>query len=316
MRSVGKALLVGAIGAALIMWFFTPQPWDEALMRVRLEPMIGVEAAGAIASQPEPVRSVLADYAGDPVLLDKARIALAVFPMRAPAILTLYGQTPEFQTILRRYGEAVMPVIHYFLTVDAEDRVESGWQAVLAIDEQGHDLLGQFSVDEAGAIQRNRTEQMLEAFSWFMAAGMRNLEGKLERAEAITFTDLFSVAADALVLVPSAGLLARGSLKSGRAAARARKSSRLGALTSARAGGRGVTGAAKGLAQLATTRHRRLATWSAGLAVAYLVIQHPGLLQSFLAQTGKWLGWQAWILPALAWTTILTALAYGLGKRG
>ena len=305
------------MGAALIMWLFPPQPWDQSLARVRLEPVIGAEAAGEIARRPAPLRSVLLDYGDDPVLLDKARIALAQFPMRAPAILILYGDTPEFRSILRRYGEAVIPVIHYFMTVEAgDDGVESGWQAVIAVGEQGHDLLGQFSVDDAGAIQRNRTEQMLEAFGWLMADGLRNLEGKLERSEALTLGDVLSVATDALMLLPAAGLLARGSLKGTRAAGQASKRSRLiGARPFTRGGGRSAAGAAKGAAQLAAARYPRLAAWGGAVAVTYLVIRHPGLLQSLLARAGKWLGWQAWLLPWLAWTTILTAAAYALSRR-
>lgn len=314
MRDLRKALLAGAMGAALIMWLFPPQPWDQSLARVRLEPVIGAEAAGEIARRPAALRSVLLDYGDDPVLLAKARIALAQYPMRTPAILILYGDTPEFRSILRRYGEAVIPVIHYFMTVEAgDDGVESGWQAVIAVGGQGHDLLGQFSVDDAGAIQRNRTEQMLEAFGWLMADGLRNLEGKLERSEALTLDDVLSVATDALMLMPAAGLLARGSLKGTRAAGQASKRSRLiGARPLPRGGGRS---AAKGVARLAAARYPRLAAWGGTAAVTYLVIRHPGLLQSLLAQAGKWLGWQAWLLPLLAWTTILTVAAYALSRR-
>jgi hypothetical protein len=62
------------------------------------------------------VQGVLLDYAaeggGNDELLLKAWIALAKYG-EAARILLAYGSEPEFKTVLKKYGEPIIPVIQY-----------------------------------------------------------------------------------------------------------------------------------------------------------------------------------------------------------
>ena len=87
--------------------------YDEQLIRIQAEQELG-HIDGGILNEPLQVQATLLDYAGDKELVLKAWIALSKYQATTREILSLYGSEPEFQEILRTYGDAVIPVIQYF----------------------------------------------------------------------------------------------------------------------------------------------------------------------------------------------------------
>ncbi|MDY6841200.1 MAG: hypothetical protein SV429_06780 [Pseudomonadota bacterium] len=69
-------------------------------------------------------------------------------------------------------------------------REERGWYAVRFIQEEGHDFLGQFVVNDQGEIIWVRTERVLENLNQFFASGLRNLEIQHRTGEEVSAADI------------------------------------------------------------------------------------------------------------------------------
>ncbi len=115
-----KLFLLTAL-ALLSAWLIT-LAWTPMSPRERAIAIQASEApapvAAALKNEPVPVQAVVLGYGDDPVLQLKARTALLAYPQLAREVLPLYGAQPEFREVLRRYGEAVLPPIAYFLRND------------------------------------------------------------------------------------------------------------------------------------------------------------------------------------------------------
>ncbi|HUX81365.1 MAG TPA: hypothetical protein VMV35_00860 [Halothiobacillus sp.] len=111
--------VIALLIAVSILLQGTPRPYDEQLIHIQAEQTLAPIDL-KILNEPADLQALLLSYdrPGDNVLLLKAAIALHTYPDWAPDIFTHYGVSPEFQAILRRYGEAIIPVIHYFMIND------------------------------------------------------------------------------------------------------------------------------------------------------------------------------------------------------
>ena len=336
---LGFALLV-AISAS---FGWDSMPIEERLVRIQAGATLS-EIEG-IESEPVEVQAVLLEYTDDKVLLLKARAALLKYPEFAREIFPLYGTEPEFRSILLAHGESILPPIHYFLHNEirsvawmhyagqrfqeakasamnywgSDDREpndaaapgkrqqaesealtpeQRGWYAVNFIRQEGYDFLGQFVVDAEGNTRWIQTERLLEGANGFFASGVRAFETKVQTGEDLSPADAGWVAVDALVLVGAVKFL-----RMGRAAAQSTKSAgvagRSAAYTSrlARAGRVGLTVG-------------RYSKWPAAVALGYLVVTHPGIINDVLAGVAEVFGIPTWFAQVLGWTLLLLPLFY------
>lgn len=177
-------------------------------------------------------------------------------------------------------------------------REERGWYAVRFIQEEGHDFLGQFVVNDQGDIIWVRTERVLENINQFFASGIRNLEIQHRTGDDVSAADIGWASVDVLVFASALKVL-----RVGRAVA-----------VSSRGAARGTRSAA--LAARLTTSGRMLMTtaryakWPAVVGVGYLVVTHPGIINDFLAEVSEILGYPAKLVQFLGWMLILLPVLY------
>lgn len=298
----------------------------EQLIRIQAEQALE-HIDPRILEEPAQVQATLLDYVADQELVLKAWIALSKYPATAREILLLYGTEPEFREILRRYGDAVVPVIRYFRdndvwTVRALDTVsgmlndlldrltgsgqakpgrvelgpvERGWYAVHFIKHEGYDFLGQFAVHADGKARWNQTDRVVKASTAFFTSGVRNLETKIDLGQDITGADAFWAGLDvALIALPAKLLL------SGRVVARSGQELNFAART-----------------RLVAPRllprgefFRKLGAYGAAAATLYVVARHPSLLNSVFAELAELAGISPWIVQAAGWSIVIGILAF------
>jgi hypothetical protein len=177
-------------------------------------------------------------------------------------------------------------------------REERGWYAVGFIQEEGHDFLGQFVVNDQGDIIWVRTERVLENINQFFASGIRNLEIQHRTGDDVTASDIGWASVDVLVFASALKVL-----RAGRAVA-----------VSSRGAAGGTRSAA--LAARLTNSGRMLMTtaryakWPAVVGVGYLVVTHPGIINDFLAEVSEVLGYPVKLVQFLGWLLILLPVLY------
>lgn len=323
----GLALLV----AAMVSVVSRPIPIEQKLIEVHASDVL--EDFPAIEEEPVEVQAALLDMSEDPLLLLKAKAAFIRHPEMARVIFPLYGAEPEFQDILRRYGENILPPIHHFvsqpigsieLMSKAAQRYraakefftgtrdnqspgqssgelspeERGWYAVNFIQGEGHDFLGQFVVDAGGDTQWVGTERVLEGLNQFFASGVRNLEINYRSGEEITAGDIGWASVDVLVFASAMKVLRMG---------------RTAAVTT-RGASRGTRSAAfaarithSGRMVLSSARY---AKWPVIIGAGYLVIAHPSIISDALAGVADVLGYPVWLVQFLGWLLILIPALY------
>ncbi|WP_152208080.1 hypothetical protein [Marinobacter changyiensis] len=325
----GLALLV----AAIISIVSRPVPIEQKLIQVHATDVL--EDFPAIEEEPVEVQAALLDLADDPVMMLKAKAAFLRHPEMARVIFPLYGAEPEFQDILRRYGDNILPPIHHFVSrpigsielmnnvaqryraakeffnetpEDSGTRApnqpgelspeERGWYAVNFIQSEGHDFLGQFIVDAQGDTQWVGTERVLEGLNQFFASGVRNLEVNYRSGEEITAGDIGWASVDVLVFASALKVL-----RMGRAAAATTKGASRGTRSAAFAAR--VTHSGRMVLNSA-----RYAKWPVIIGAGYLVIAHPSLINDALAGIADVLGYPAWAIQFLGWLLILIPVLY------
>lgn len=177
-------------------------------------------------------------------------------------------------------------------------REERGWYAVRFIQEEGHDFLGQFVVNDQGDIIWVRTERVLENINQFFASGIRNLEIQHRTGDDISAADIGWASVDVLVFASALKLLrvGRAVAVSSRGAARGTRSAALAARLTA-----------SGRMLMTTARY---AKWPAVVGVGYLVVTHPGIINDFLAEVSEILGYPAKLVQFLGWMLILLPVLY------
>jgi hypothetical protein len=336
-------LSTAILASLVICRVWTPVPYDEQLIRLQVKDELAW-LDPAVLKEPIAIQGLLLDYAADRTLTMKAWIALTKYPTMTREVLLAYGSESEFREVLLKYGEAVVPVIFYFRETDltslkvmdaagnavqsvtdfakglwarirggpkkdpaanttapapspapALDPARRGWLAVNFIRQDGHDLLGQFVVTPDLKVKRNQTDRFVKALTSLFTSGIRNLETKSDLGADIGTADYFWAGLDvALVALPARLLVA------------------------------GKTVARSGEAMSLTTRTRlfaprlvqntrifqTLGKYGAAVATAYVVISHPSLINSLLAELANFVGVNPLLLQFAGWAVIIVVLLY------
>lgn len=327
----GLALLL----ATILSVAARPVPIEQKLIQIHASDVLA-DFPG-IEEETLEVQAVLLDYAEDPLLLLKAKAAFIRYPELARNLFPLYGTEPEFQEILRRYGENILPPIHHFVSrpirtielmnqasqhyqavkqyftgnKDSESAEEGapverptlsprerGWYAVNFIKSEGHDFLGQFIVDAHGDTQWIVTERMLEGVNQFFTSGIRSLETNYRAGEDLTAGDIGWATVDVLVFASAVKVL-----RVGRAAAVTTKGASRGTRSAALAArvsrsGRLVLNSA------------RYAKWPVIIGAGYLVVTHPSLISDLLAGIADVLGYPVLAVQVIGWFLLLVPAFY------
>jgi len=326
MRYLIPAGLIALLAALLITLQYRPEPLEERLVHLQVEQALP-QYAEALAGEPPELQALFLIYADDPLLLAKARSALLRYPGMARPIFLAYGDDPDFQEILRRYGEDVVLPIHYFmvnevltlewmrslsetarsamhtvqewwpgtrpaepLAREALTRDERGRYAIHFVQEEGYDFLGQFVLSAEGEVAWVQTERVLEGLNRFFAGGLKGLETRYRRGQPIAAGDVGWAALDIAVGVGAFKLL-----RMGRAGA---------------AGGRSLTfserSAALGAGLWRTSAIGvRMVKYGAPAVLAYMAVRHPSVINSLLAAAAEKLGVPVPVAQVVGWTLVL-----------
>ena len=330
MKKLLLLLTVAVIAAVTISFVWQAAPYEEQLIQLQIEQELGCYAEG-FKKEPVDIQALALDYSDDEELILKTKIALAKYSEKTRQVLLLFGSEPEYKESFLKYGESIVPVIHYFVEnemisleimnktrrivsnvwswISGEEKDDEseqkelspemrGWLAVNYIKEEGHDLLGQFVVDEDGNVKRIQTERVVEVIGSFFTSGIRTLETKYTLGEDITQEDVLWAAVEVAVMAGTLKLLraSRAVARSGKQLSLATRTRIFGARLLSK-GGRVALQVAK-YGVVATT--------------AYLVIRHPSLLHSVFAEVAERFGLNPWLVQLIGWSPILLVLLYPL----
>lgn len=322
-----------------ISYAWKPTSYVEQLIRIQAEQELGHIDSG-ILHEPLQVQATLLDYAGDRELVLKAWIALSKHPATAREILLLYGTEPEFRDVLRRYGDAVVPVIQYFRdndvwTVRAMDAtgkaIESAmeaarklWRRVMGNEPENPQPVAPPRPVELGPVERgwyavnfikHEGHDFLGQFSVHPDGKARwNQTDRVVKASTAFFTsgvrnletkmDLGQdiTGADAFWAGLDVALVAVPAklLLSGRVVARSGQELNFAART------RLVAPRLLPKGEL----FRKLGVYGAAAATLYVVARHPSLLNSVLAELADLAGISPWIVQAVGWSVVIALLIY------
>lgn len=326
MKSFFVAILFAVLGAVLITGLYKPKPLEAQLLHLQVEQAMP-EMANELSGEPAELQAIFLAYADDPILIAKARLALLRYPDMARPILLMFGEEEDFQEVLRNYGEDITLPIQYFMNHEiftlefmrglsdtarsalstvrrmwngnapahvpsngALSGEERGRYAVQFIKAEGYDFLGQFVISPAGEVGWLQTERVLEGINSLFAGGMKGLESKIRRDEAVGAGDVGWAALDVAV-----GVTALKVLRMGRTAA---------------VGGRSMTFSQRSAA-LGSGLWRgsvigtRLVKYGAPAVLAYIAIRHPSVISSLLASAAEKLGLPVGLVQVVGWTLVL-----------
>lgn len=326
MRYLIPAALISFLLALAITIQFRPAPLEERIVHLQLEQALP-EQAGELAAESPELQALFLMYADDPLLPGKARAALLRYPEPARQVLLAYGDDPDFQEILRQYGEDTILPIHYFMQNEvmtlewfrrigeaarsAMHTVQGWWAgarpeaqlardnlspeqrgryAILFVQEEGHDFLGQFVVSGAGDVAWVQTERVLEGLNQFFAGGVKGLETRIRKDQPVAASDIGWAAVDVAVGVSAFKLLraGRGAAAGTRALTVPERSAMLGA---------GLwRGSAIG---------GRLVKYGAPAVLAYMAVRHPSLINSLLAEVAERYEIPVPVAQLVGWTLVL-----------
>jgi hypothetical protein len=326
MRRILHAALAALVLAGLIGWLWKPQGVEQRLLAVQVEALMP-SYSGDLLGEALEVQASFVDFAafGEPELAAKAWLALRRHPDMARVILPMYGDDPRFREVLLQHGEAVLPPIRYFLDHDiaslslrkrAGDAIDAlrwrwngdaipqaaaaltpedrGRYAIEFIALEGHGFLGQFEVGADGRVSWIQTERALEGLANFFAGGIRGLETRVRRDEAVGLADLGWAALDVAI-----GISALKVLRMGRGAT---ASTRVGFAQRNAALGSGVLrSSAIGL---------RVARFGAPLALGYIAVRHPSVLNALFGRLAETLGLPVLVVQVAGWTAVLFPLLW------
>ena len=117
MRTLGLCAFFAALLALMIALSWRPAALDAQLLELQLAERLPA-LAPELSRTPLELQALFIDYADDPMLVGKARLALLRYPQMTMPILALFGSEPLFREVLKDYGEPIIPPIHYFLRHD------------------------------------------------------------------------------------------------------------------------------------------------------------------------------------------------------
>lgn len=321
-----RLMLAVVLAVATALWMsrvWAPEPLEERLVGVQLDAVMP-QQADFLAGEPFAIRQLLLHYVllGE-VLATKARLAIVRHGEMARGVLLAHGEEPEFQAVLLEHGEQVVPPIHFFTDNELPSLTfyqrageaaqalrqrmagqevlpplpltepERGRFAIRFIAEDGHDFLGQFELDREGEVVRVQTERVTEGVADFFTSGIRGLETRMRQGEALRPVDAAWAAVDVAIGVSALKLLRIGR---GAAAARTAGAAEPAAMT---LGSTLLRGSRLGA---------RAARVGAPVALAYIVVKHPSLLNAAFGHLAEVLGRPVWLVQTLGWGLVLLPL--------
>ena len=331
-KTLWFALIVALIAAIVIGMSTQTIPYNEKLIRLQTsEQLVPIDAA--IAREPIETQVILLSYSDDKTLLLNAWLALLKYPVQSREIFNLYGAEPDFKRVIRTYGDVVVPVVKYFVDNDvlslrviaaagnAVDRVKDGWNRIigespksptLALDskldstkrgwyavqfikDEGHQFLGQFVVNGTGTAKWNQTNRVTQVITSFLTSGISNLEKKHDLNETVEAADVFFAAIDVIPFAVTMKLLKTGKLAS--------------------AGGKEVSIASRTRIMAPRLISKggiffKLGKYGAVVATAYVIIKHPSLINSLLAEAASLLGLPPWLMQGAFWFILIFLATY------
>jgi hypothetical protein len=342
MKLKPTTLLVACVAAVAAAWLAegqSSQSYEYRVNALAVRQYLG-DAASQIAAEPLAVQTQLLSYANNEPLLLKARLALLRYPDLARRVLPLYGNEPEFQEVLLKYGETALPPIGYFMDHDLTsleirralgERIEEvkrlygrlkgtpvdtaattpvdrltpeqrGWYAIQFLRDDGYDFLSQFAVAPDGTAVWVQTERATEDLADFFLSGVRGLETKWRQGATVDGSDLGWAALDMAVIATSAKL-ARAAW-AGRTAVAGTDTS----VTAGRAAGfsEGMTRYGSRVMAGGGRLGVAIARYGAVPAAVYLMFRHPSLINATLTELGSWLGVKPWLVQFVFWFLALS----------
>ena len=337
MKKVLSIFLLALLIGLLVSVCSNPVPLDHRLISINVQEKL--PGFDGLEDEPIELQAALIDLGDDPLLLLKVRAALMVYPEMARSIFPRYAAEPEFQRILRRHGEHILPPIQYFLqnSVSSVEWIdgglkrfqqfrdylnglrgrptdkstepdqsgpltstERGWYAVNFIDGEGANFLGQFEVDADGEVQWIQTERVTEGLTGFFTGGIRQLESSYKNDGEVTVSDIGWASVDVLVFASAVKFL-----RAGRAVAKTTQGAHVSTRSAALAAR--ITGSGRLL-----LRSARYAKWPAVIGVGYLVVTHPGLISDFFASAAEVFGLSPLVFQMVGWGLLLVPVIYVL----
>ncbi|QBM16517.1 hypothetical protein MARI_05990 [Marinobacter sp. JH2] len=303
------ALLV----AALIAVFAKSMMVEERLVSIAAHDQLGHHPE--LLEQPLPIQALLLDYQTDSLLWLKTLSALHVYPEYTPMLLEFFGEEPEFRRALRAQGENLIPpVIHFYrnpvTTIEVLNRITGGeaslspeqraWYAVNFANKEGDDFTGQFRVAPDGSIEWIWTDRITEGITQFFTSGIRTLETRYRTDQEIRASDLGWAAVDAVIIGSAVKFL-----KAGRVAANTARTASVSTRTASYSARLARAG------QIASVVVSN-AKWPALIALAYVTVNHPAILNDLFAGAAAVLGVPAWAVQLPGWFLVLFPLLVGV----
>ncbi|MBR9870664.1 MAG: hypothetical protein GYB26_05960 [Gammaproteobacteria bacterium] len=299
------ALLVAAVIAA----FAKPMMVEERLITISAHDQFGQHPE--LLEQPLAIQALLLDYQTDSLLWLKTLSAMHVYPEHTTLLLGLFGEEPEFRQALRTQGESLIPpVIHFYknpvTSIEVLNRITGGegalspeqraWYAVNFANQEDDDFTGQFRVAPDGAIEWIWTERITEGIAQFFTSGIRTLETRYRTDQEIRASDLGWAAVDAVIIGSAVKFL-----KAGRLAANTARSASVTTRTASYSARLARAG------QVASAMVSN-AKWPALIALAYVTVKHPAILNDLFAGAAAVLGVPAWMVQIPGWFLVFLPL--------
>lgn len=320
-------LSITVVIAAGIAWSSNSFTYDERLVDLAARKSLSGDAYRA-ASGSLTAQALLLDVADDRDLTYKIQLVLDKYGPQGVRVLDTYGSEEMLQRELRTYGENIVPVVSYFMDNDIvslrlkskvgsllgrEKELEEGeaqfakygpemrgLHAIEKINADGHQFLGQFSIDDRGTVHWNQTARTMQALEDFFAGGVRDLETKHDIGAPIGVRDVALAGADVLAVVGAVKALKL--LRAARVAKGPGAATRVGVVESTAVLGRRV------LQDHAIGRS--VIKLGVKAAAVYLVVRHPSLLSSLFVEAGELLHLPPRLATLIGWLIVLLPIAY------
>lgn len=302
-------VLIALALAVALPRVWQPAPIEDRLVEVHARETFGAESD--LLREPVPVQALLLDFQSDRLLSLKAQAALHVYPQRSRTLFDLFGEEPEFRQALRAYGEHLIPPAAYFYenpvrTIEVLNRLrgngesltpeQRAWCAINFANREGQDFIGQFVVAPDGEIQWLWTDRITEGVTQFFTSGIRTLEARYRTDQPIRASDIGWAAVDAVIIGSAVKFV-----KAGRAAA---TTTRAATVTGRSAAYSSRLARAGRMASVMVSN----AKWPAAIALGYVVIKHPVLLNDMFAGVANVLGVPPWAVQVPGWFLVLLPL--------
>jgi len=288
-----------------------PLEVQAALLDMADEELLLLKARAAYLRYPTMTREIFPVYGPEPEFRDILRLyGENILPPIHYFLSNPIGSIELMNDLATRYRAAV----EFFSSDEKTDtdtagqqkrpvkekltREERGWYAVRFIQEEGHDFLGQFVLNDQGDIIWVRTERVLENINQFFASGIRNLEIQYRTGEDVSAADVGWASVDVLVFASALKVL-----RAGRAVAVSSRSAAAGTRSAAL----GARLANSGRMLMATARY---AKWPAVVGVGYLVVTNPSIINDLLAEMSEILGYPTKLVQFFGWLLLMLPVLY------